>query len=109
MKLAREFEAILARPPAAADRKFCDETREALVSPPRNIAEGFARYGRREFAHFVNIARGSQQETQTNLLIARDRQYLTAAEFDHLWKLSEDMVAATTGLLKHLRRTGGKK
>lgn len=109
MKLQQEFDAILARPPACTDRRFCEDAGEALSLAPRNIAEGFGRYGHKDFAKFVNIARASQLETQTNLLIAQNRKYLTTEEFQKLWALSEETVATTTGLLKYLRggRTGG--
>ncbi len=104
MRLSQEFEAILDRPPASQDRKFCEEARDAALSSPRNIAEGFGRFGNREFANFVSIARASLMETQTNLLFARDARFLSAPEFKSLWDLSEEALSTTTGLLKHLRR-----
>jgi four helix bundle protein len=109
MEVEREFSAILARPPACLNRKFCDDALDAAASAPRNIAEGFGRYGNREFANFVNIARGSQLETQTNLLVSKSRRYMTDAEFNRLWPISEEMVKTTLGLLKDLRRRGGPR
>lgn len=106
MKLRQEFGAILERSPACLDRRFCDDARDAAGSAPRNIAEGFGRYGNREFANFVSIARASLLETQTNLMIAKDRRFMTPLEFEQLWALSEEAVATTTGLLKSLRRRG---
>jgi len=104
MKLSEELQAILDRPPASYDGKFCQATRDAALSAPRNIAEGFGRFGNREFANFVSIARASLMETQTNLLFARSSHFLSNEEFKTLWDLSEEAVATTTGLLKHLRR-----
>jgi four helix bundle protein len=98
------FSAILDRPQAAHDRRFCEDARNALASPARNIAEGFGRYGHREFANFVNIARASHLETQTNLILARDRRFMTPDEFERIWAISDEAIAATTGLLKYLRR-----
>jgi four helix bundle protein len=109
MELEREFDAILARPPACENRKFCEDARDAAASPPRNIAEGFGRFGDSEFAHFVNIARGSQLETQTNLMVARNRRYMTQEEFQRLWALSEEMIKTTLGLLRELRRRPRKR
>ncbi len=106
MELEREFSAILARSPACANRRFCDDALNAAASAPRNIAEGFGRYGDREFANFVDIARGSQLETQTNLLVAKNRRSMTDEEFKRLWEISEEMVKTTWGLLKELRRRG---
>ena len=101
-RLRERFDELLARSPACTDRRFCDDARDAAASPPRNIAEGFGRHGRREFARYVTIARASLLETQTNLIIAKQRHYMSEAEFNTLWPLAEEAVATTTGLLKSL-------
>jgi four helix bundle protein len=52
------------------------QLRRSAVSIPSNIAEGAARTGRREFAQFLNVARGSLSELETQLLIASDLGYV---------------------------------
>ena len=104
MKLAKEFDAILDRPPACNDRKFCEEAREAADSVPRNIAEGFGRYGDREFARFVEIGYGSLLETYTNLVRAGNRRFMSGPETERLMPLYEETKATTLGLLKSLKR-----
>jgi four helix bundle protein len=103
MKLLAELDAVLERSTDVAYRSFCHETRNAIESVPRNIAEGFGRYTRRDFARFVAIAKASLLETQTNLIIARSRKLVTEQEFEQLWELSEHTVAKTTALLTSLR------
>ena len=105
MKLLAELDAVLERSADVSYRSFCNETRDAIDSVPRNIAEGFGRYTRRDFARFVSIAKASLLETQTNLMIARSRKIVTDQEFDRLWELSEHAVAKTTALLTSLRTT----
>lgn len=55
-----------------ADEKFglTNQLRRAAVSIPSNIAEGQGRGFTREFHHFLGIANGSRQESETQLLIA---------------------------------------
>jgi four helix bundle protein len=49
----------------------------SAVSVPSNIAEGCGRTGDTELAHFLGIAAGSASETEYQLLLARDLDYLT--------------------------------
>lgn len=52
------------------------QMRRAAVSIPSNIAEGAGRCGSKEFAHFLDIARGSLAELDTQLEIAQMLNYL---------------------------------
>ena len=42
----------------------------AVASVPANIAEGYQLETRKDYAHFIGVARGSLAETETFLLIA---------------------------------------
>jgi len=46
------------------------QMRRAAVSIPSNLAEGAARAGKKEYAHFISIARGSLSELDTQMKIA---------------------------------------
>ncbi len=96
------FEAT-ARGAASQDFKFCNQIRGASSSVSANIAEGFWRYTHREFARFLRIARGSLGEAQNHLRTAKQRGYLTEAEFRSLCRLSVRAFVATTRLMTYLR------
>lgn len=70
--------------PARNDFGFCSQLRNAAVSIMSNIAEGFGRSSDKEFARFLDIARGSTFETQSLLHVARDVSYLDAAASEKL-------------------------
>jgi four helix bundle protein len=53
-----------------------NQLRRAAVSVPSNIAEGQARFSRKEFHHFLSHARGSLVEIETQLAIAQNLSYL---------------------------------
>jgi four helix bundle protein len=66
-ELRRQVLALLARPQARADLQFCNQLRDAVRSPPRNIAEGFGRYNPAEFAQFMDVAIASLDEVDNHL------------------------------------------
>src|ERR1022692_2758063 len=53
-----------------------NQLRRAAVSVPSNIAEGQARFSRKEFHHFLSQARGSLAEIETQLTIAENLGYV---------------------------------
>jgi four helix bundle protein len=54
------------------------QMRRAAVSIASNLAEGAGRTGKREFAQFVTIARGSLNELETQYLLAVELGYVSA-------------------------------
>jgi len=52
------------------------QLRRCAVSIPSNIAEGAGRGTRKEYIHFLHIARGSLCEIETQVTLAKDLGYL---------------------------------
>ena len=52
------------------------QIRRSAVSIPSNIVEGCARFSDKDTLHFLSIAVGSIAELQTQLLIAKNLQYI---------------------------------
>ena len=77
------------------------QMRRAAISVPSNVAEGAARSGRREFAQFLNVARGSLSELETQLIIATDLGYLSPE--DPVFASIQHVSRLLTGLHKTVR------
>jgi four helix bundle protein len=90
--------------PSTRDFKFRDQIRDSSAAAPRDIAEGFGRYRPREFARFLEFARGSLMETQTALIDARERAYLTPELWTRLYNLARAALRATTNLMLSKQR-----
>lgn len=79
-----------------------DQMRRAAISVPSNIAEGQAHYTNREFRHFLRRSRGSLAELETQVLIARQRDYLSESQAAELLKRSAEVSRVVSGLINSL-------
>ena len=70
MDLAEEAYRLAKVLPKTEEYRLTAQLLRAAASTPANIAEGHARGTRKDYANFVNIARGSLAETETFLLLA---------------------------------------
>lgn len=103
-ELVREVYQVTSEGSLCKDLGLCDQLRRAAVSVPANIAEGFGRSSTREFARFLDIARGSAVEVQTLLYVALDVKHLPAEPFAKLYKTATDAVGMVSGLRAYLLR-----
>ena len=80
-----------------------NQTRRSSVSIPSNIAEGSARQGDKEFAHFLYISLGSLSELETQLIIASSLNYLSLKDYDSVITSLEEIRRMLLGLIKYVR------
>ncbi len=71
MDLAQGIYRLTAQFPKQEEYRITSQLIRAAISIPANIAEGNARGTRKDYAHFVSIARGSTAELETLLLLAQ--------------------------------------
>ena len=57
------------------------QLRRAAVSVSSNIAEGYARFGKKEKQQFYYMSLGSLTESQNLLLVCRDLKYIDKSDF----------------------------
>lgn len=80
-----------------------NQIRRSSVSIPSNIAEGSARQGDKEFAHFLYISLGSLSELETQLIIANNLNYLSLKDYDSVITSLEEIRRMLLGLIKYVR------
>ena len=80
------------------------QLRRAVVSVPTNIAEGQGRGTTKEFIQFLNYSSGSLQEVETQLILGRRFDYVTAGELDEFLKMSNELGRVNNGLIRALTR-----
>lgn len=73
------------------------QMQRAAASVPANIAEGYQRGTRKDYARFIGIARGSLAETETFLLLATRDGHLSI-------EATEPCLAAADELSRMLTR-----
>jgi len=79
------------------------QLRRSAASVGANIAEGCGRRSDGEFARFLRIARGSASEVEYHLLLARDLEYVNAAEFTALEHQTAELQRMLTALVQTVR------
>lgn len=86
------------------DFRFRDQIQSAAVSIMNNIAEGFERRSRKDFSHFLYIAKASCSEVKSMLYISIDLKYIPKEEFDKISALSIEISKMLSGFIKALTR-----
>lgn len=76
MELVKEVYALTKRLPKEETFALSNQLRRAVVSIPSNIAEGYGRNSKQDYLRFLNIARGSKNEVETQLQICLMLDYL---------------------------------
>lgn len=79
------------------------QLRRAASSIPANIAEGCGKNSPAEFAHYLNIALGSANESEYFLILSKDLKYIKQEEFENMALVINEIKAMLISLINKVR------
>ena len=80
------------------------QLRRAAYSVPANIAEGSSRDSKRDYVHFLYIARGSLSETQYFIHLAQRLGYVSTSDAQRLNDQTKTTFACLHGLIRAVEK-----
>jgi four helix bundle protein len=103
MKFAVEVYRTTAQFPRHELYGLSNQLRRAAVSIPSNIAEGKGHRSDREFGNYLLHARGSLLEVQTQVMIAKELQYISGEEAQRVLAQADAIGRSLNSLINSLR------
>ncbi len=85
--------------------RLLEQLESAVTSVPMNIAEGKGRESKKEFIHFLYIARGSIYETLTLLEIFQMQGWFNTETFRELESSAIEIIKMLKGLIKAIAQS----
>ncbi len=98
MDLAVTVYALSSRFPKQETYRLTDQLTRSAAAVPGNIAEGHARSTRRDYAHFLAMAKGSLMETETFTMLSVRLGYVSQSDARELLGLIEEVSKMLTVL-----------
>lgn len=83
--------------------RIIEQIEAATISISSNIAEGKGRYSKKEFIHYLYIARGSLFETVSLLILIRRLKWIEVTALNELKLLGEEVAKMLNSLIKSIK------
>ncbi len=101
MEIALDVHKVCLQFPKTEQYGLISQLNRAAVSVPSNIAEGSNR-NTVHFKHFLNIALGSSFEIQTQILIAKQNNYISEIQTTEIENKIVELQKMISGFIKKL-------
>jgi four helix bundle protein len=108
MDMAVEVYRLTSRFPATETYRLTAQMTRAAASVPANIAEGHARGARKDYSHFLAIAKGSLMETETFLMLSVRLGYVKQEEAAKTLEIITEISKMITAIRIKLQDTGAR-
>lgn len=101
-KLVKDVYEVSAGGTLSKDFGTKDQLRRAALSVMNNVAEGFARFSRKEFILFLNYAQSSAAEVKSILYVCEDLTYIPEQQNRQLHAEVDDIRKSILSLIRYL-------
>jgi len=90
--------------PKSEEYRITNQLLRAVVSVPTNIAEGTGRFTKKDYIHFLIIARGSIEEVKYLLILCSDLGYISSEQINNVETEMNRIGKMLNGLISSLRK-----
>ena len=104
MLLVKEVYILIKMLPNEELFALTDQIKRSAVSIPSNIAEGYGRNATKDYIRFLNIARGSKNELETQLEICVMLGYFSEEKSKSALVLCDEIGRMINALIKKLNK-----
>ena len=102
--LIKKIYEVSAKLPSREKYGLSSQIQRAAVSIASNIAEGSGRGSDKEFIYFLNIARASSFELETQVILLNDLDYINTSEVEEILNSIEEIQKMLFGFISKLKR-----
>ena len=103
IELVSEFYELTISFPREEQFSLTSQIRRSAISIPSNISEGMARPSNLETIRFLDIARSSLVELDTQIQIAINLKYLNSSEIEKLSEMVNHIFAMLSKLIQKIK------
>lgn len=107
-KYAWEIRSVLNKDEFRHEFGLKEQMKNASGSVMDNIAEGFGRGSKNEFVNHLTIAKGSAEESKSQLYRCFDSKLIEESKFEALIQLQEKIVRKTAAFINYLNQVSIK-
>ncbi len=104
MELVKATYLLVKKLPKEESYALSNQMRRAAVSIPSNIAEGYGRKSKVEYSRFLDIARGSLFELETQIHIGIMLGFFTEEDVNVAFELSSEVGRILNSIIKKLEQ-----
>ena len=80
------------------------QLKRSAISIPSNIAEGYGRQLRKSYLHFLRISRGSLFELETQIILAKDLNFISEESYNKIIKQITEESKMLNSYIKSLSK-----